>query len=52
VTSLCGLDRDRFETCRSPKRLTVRAGRHVFRVRARAAAGNLGGAKTFRWRVL
>jgi subtilisin family serine protease len=36
----CRLDHGRYRRCRSPKELTVRPGRHTFRVRAVDAAGN------------
>ncbi len=36
----CKLDRQRFKRCHSPKNYRVKAGRHVFRVRAIDAAGN------------
>lgn len=49
----CRLDRGRWKTCRSPKaysRLTK--GLHMFRVRARDAAGNLDPTpSTRRWRI-
>jgi hypothetical protein len=48
----CKLDRKRFKRCRSPRVVNVGAGKHVFRVRAKDAAGNRSKAKTFRWRVL
>jgi hypothetical protein len=47
----CQVDRGRFRTCRSPKRLKARRGRHRFRVRAIDRAGNTGAAKSFSWRV-
>lgn len=36
----CKLDRRPFRRCKSPKRLRVKPGRHVFRVRAVDAGGN------------
>jgi hypothetical protein len=35
----CRLDKHRFRSCRSPKRFTVRPGKHVFAVRAADAHG-------------
>jgi Ca2+-binding RTX toxin-like protein len=39
-TFRCRLDRGGFKPCRSPRRYTVRLGRHVFQVYAVDAAGN------------
>lgn len=39
-TFRCRLDRGRFQPCRSPRRYSVRLGRHVMRVFAVDAAGN------------
>jgi len=36
----CKLDRKRFRPCKSPQRLRLKPGRHVFRVRAVDGAGN------------
>jgi hypothetical protein len=41
-TFQCKLDRKPFKTCRSPKKYTrLKPGRHVFKVRAIDAAGNV-----------
>lgn len=49
----CKLDRRRYVPCRSPRRVRVRPGRHVFRVRAIDAAGNRDATPAVdRWIVL
>ncbi len=40
-TFTCSVDRAPFRACRSPRSITLDRGRHVFRVRARDAAGNV-----------
>jgi len=40
----CKLDRRAFASCASPKTLKLKAGKHVFRVRAVDAAGNVDGS--------
>lgn len=48
----CRLDRDAWNACRAPVRVTgLRHGRHRFRVRAVNAAGRWGRAAVFSWRV-
>jgi hypothetical protein len=41
---VCKLDRHRWRPCRSPKRMLVRVGKHVFRVRAIGSTGLRGPA--------
>ncbi len=50
----CKLDRGKFFSCESPLRFQrLRRGRHVFRVRAIDASGNVDGSvAVLRWRVL
>jgi hypothetical protein len=50
----CKLDRGKFKTCRSPKKVTgVKPGKHVFKVRAKDAAANVDPTPAKRvWRVL
>ena len=49
----CRLDKKKFAKCRSPKTYRkLKPGRHVFKVRATDAAGNLGAAVTRRFTVL
>ena len=48
----CKLDRRRWRSCTSPKRVKVAPGRHKFRVRATDSAGNTDGTPAVsRWRV-
>ena len=53
ATFRCKLDRKRWTTCRSPKRYRkLKPGRHVFRVRATDAAGNVDRTPaTRKWRI-
>ena len=37
----CKIDKKRFGTCRSPKRYSLKPGKHTFQVRATDAAGNV-----------
>jgi hypothetical protein len=48
----CRLDSGRFSPCRSPKRYRVRTGRHTFWVEAVDAAGDVGTARMFKFRVV
>jgi hypothetical protein len=48
---LCKVDRHRFKPCKSPKVLRVRAGRHVFKVRAVGLTGLKGKVATGRFQV-
>jgi hypothetical protein len=50
----CKLDRGKFKKCRSPKKITrLKPGKHVFKVRAIDAAGNVDPTPAKRvWRVL
>lgn len=53
VTFSCRLDSAAFSPCASPKRYTGLApGVHVFSVRARDRAGNVGPAASARWEVV
>jgi hypothetical protein len=53
-TFQCKLDRRPFKACRSPKKLKgLKPGKHVFKVRAKDAAGNVDPTPAKRvWRVL
>jgi hypothetical protein len=48
---LCKLDRGHFRPCRSPKRYPIRAGNHVFRVRAIGFSGLRGPVAVDRFTV-
>lgn len=47
----CRLDRAKFRRCGSPVKITVKPGRHTFRVRAIDKLGNRGRPDAFRWKV-
>lgn len=47
----CSRDGHPFASCASPKSVRVRRGRHVFRVRARDAAANVGAEASYAWKV-
>jgi hypothetical protein len=48
---ICKLDRGRFKPCRSPKRYPIRAGNHIFRVRAIGFSGLRGPVAVERFTV-
>ncbi len=53
ATFECSLDKAKFRSCKSPKKVKVKkAKKHTFAVRAVDALGNEGAATTYRWRVV
>ena len=48
----CGLDAKQFAACASPKRYRVKPGAHTFQVRAIDAAGNVGAAVGYAFKVI
>ncbi len=47
----CKLDHRRFKTCRSPKKVEVKPGKHTFQVEAIDDLGNAGKRAEFKWKV-
>jgi hypothetical protein len=48
----CSLDGGAFTECFSPRKFSVKRGRHRFLVRATDPLGNVGPATTYKWRVV
>jgi len=52
ATFECALDKRKFKSCSSPKKLKVGLGKHRFQVRGMDSAGQLSEPAVFKWRVV